>query len=239
MATYPSGIKGSASYPWTDLIDGTTYPTAAHIEDCYDEVTAIETELGTNPKGSYSSVKARIEAIEDDYLAVGKKRRININSVDPDVNYSPIVDWITNTNVIVPVMWFGDSSDSKIHFIWHVPYDCDTSEDITLILDCCIKTASSGTNVKLELHYFPAGTSWTSIGSATEYSDDSDFIAVNTWGAKEIRRDSSLVISASNISAHDTLFITLMRDVSDETTDQYTDDFGILNIAMEYTNKNV
>jgi hypothetical protein len=55
-ATYPTGVK-----TWVSLIDGTDYPKAADINTLYEEVTAIETELGTSPSGSSSTVKARFD----------------------------------------------------------------------------------------------------------------------------------------------------------------------------------
>jgi len=59
MAIYPSTIK-----TFTTKTDGTDYPSASHINDPQSEITAIETELGTLPKGSDATVKARLLAIE-------------------------------------------------------------------------------------------------------------------------------------------------------------------------------
>ncbi len=59
MSAYPSSIKSFTAK--TDFIDDVL---AAHVNDIQNEVMAIETELGTLPKGSAADVKARIEAVE-------------------------------------------------------------------------------------------------------------------------------------------------------------------------------
>ena len=53
-ALFPNSIKG-----WTALIANIDFPRAVHINEARDEITAIETELGINPKGSSASVGAR------------------------------------------------------------------------------------------------------------------------------------------------------------------------------------
>src|SRR3990170_3656673 len=64
MAVYPSGIKS-----FTDQVDFAAGPEgdadAVDVNVVYDEVEAIETELGTLPKGSYADVKTRLLALLD------------------------------------------------------------------------------------------------------------------------------------------------------------------------------
>lgn len=55
MATYPAGI-----YSHTTVVDGSDYPRATHINTPGGEIVAIETELGTNPRGSATDVKTRL-----------------------------------------------------------------------------------------------------------------------------------------------------------------------------------
>lgn len=68
MATYPGGIyapRTKANKPGVVYTPANT--TQLYAEDVSkddDEIVAIETELGTNPKGSYASVAARLSAIE-------------------------------------------------------------------------------------------------------------------------------------------------------------------------------
>lgn len=58
MADYPSSIK---IFP--TLVDLADSVLAAHQNDRGGEITAIETELGANPKGSQASVADRLDAI--------------------------------------------------------------------------------------------------------------------------------------------------------------------------------
>jgi len=67
MATFPSGIysprtkenKPGISYD----ADKTTVGYAEDVTKLDEEVVAIETELGTNPKGVWADVKARLDAL--------------------------------------------------------------------------------------------------------------------------------------------------------------------------------
>ncbi len=61
-ASYPSAIK-----TFTTLVDGVDDVLAAHQNDPNAEITAIETELGTNPRGTAADVKARLaQSLNDD-----------------------------------------------------------------------------------------------------------------------------------------------------------------------------
>lgn len=59
MANYPSSL------PVTEAAGAnlSTNPHSALHDDMYDEIVAIATELGTVPKGTYASVKARLDAL--------------------------------------------------------------------------------------------------------------------------------------------------------------------------------
>lgn len=58
-ASYPNSIK---SFP--TLVDGVDDYLASHNNERGEEITAIETELGTQPKGSDASVKARLDRMD-------------------------------------------------------------------------------------------------------------------------------------------------------------------------------
>jgi len=61
-ASYPSAIK-----TFTTLVDGVDDVLAAHQNDPNAEITAIETELGTNPRGTAADVKTRLaQSLNDD-----------------------------------------------------------------------------------------------------------------------------------------------------------------------------
>jgi hypothetical protein len=65
MATsYPAGIDNFTNPTSTDKLDSATVPHATQHANANDAIEAIESELGTNPKGASVSVKERLVAIE-------------------------------------------------------------------------------------------------------------------------------------------------------------------------------
>jgi len=67
MATnYPSSLDAFTNPTSTDTLDSVTVPHASQHTDINDAVEAIEAELGTLPKGSFATVKARLDAQASD-----------------------------------------------------------------------------------------------------------------------------------------------------------------------------
>ena len=67
MATnYPSALDNLTNPTSTDTLDSATGPHASQHTDINDAVEAIEAELGTLPKGSFATVKARLSAGDPD-----------------------------------------------------------------------------------------------------------------------------------------------------------------------------
>jgi len=67
MATnYPGALDSLTNPTATDTLDSATVPHASQHTDINDAVEAIEGELGTNPKGTFASVKARLAAGDPD-----------------------------------------------------------------------------------------------------------------------------------------------------------------------------
>jgi hypothetical protein len=65
MATsYPSGLDNFTNPTGTDTLDSATVPHATQHANANDAIEAIETELGTNPKGSSATVKARLDTLD-------------------------------------------------------------------------------------------------------------------------------------------------------------------------------
>ena len=63
MATsYPDGLDNFTNPTASDYLDSATVPHATQHANANDAIEAIETELGTDPKGTYASVKARLDA---------------------------------------------------------------------------------------------------------------------------------------------------------------------------------
>jgi hypothetical protein len=59
---YPSSLDTFINPTATDTLDSATVPHAGQHDNINDAVLAIETELGTLPKGSFASVKAGLDA---------------------------------------------------------------------------------------------------------------------------------------------------------------------------------
>lgn len=62
MSLYPSTIPSNSNYP--DRTDDVDWLYAARYNEIKNELLAICQELGILPKGSYASVRARLDAIE-------------------------------------------------------------------------------------------------------------------------------------------------------------------------------
>ena len=60
--SYPGGLDNFTNPTSTDTLSSATVPHATQHTNANDAIKAIETELGTNPKGSYASVAARLAA---------------------------------------------------------------------------------------------------------------------------------------------------------------------------------
>jgi len=59
---YPDAIPDETDLP--DYTDDVSWCTAKVINDLKKELRAIMIELGNNPKGSYASVRARLDALD-------------------------------------------------------------------------------------------------------------------------------------------------------------------------------
>ncbi len=66
-ASFPAAVKNFSA-----VVNGVTKLVAALFNSPYDEVTAIETELGTDPAGSYTDVKTRLNSTTAFGAAVDK-----------------------------------------------------------------------------------------------------------------------------------------------------------------------
>jgi hypothetical protein len=64
--SYPTSLDSFTNPTSTDTLDSATVPHAAQHDNINDAVLAIETELGTLPKGTFANVKARLAAYASD-----------------------------------------------------------------------------------------------------------------------------------------------------------------------------
>jgi len=83
VSLYPSTIPDTSDYP--DRQDDIDWVTAERYNEIKNEVLAICQELGVLPKGSYSSVRARLDSLED---SLGKAfEKVAEVEVDSDCTY--------------------------------------------------------------------------------------------------------------------------------------------------------
>lgn len=99
-ATYPSSIRN-----FTDKQDNVDEVVAKDINDAYDEIEAIEGELGVSPSGGYSTIKARLDAVDntlnnDVALASDYYTRTQLNAGQLDSRYDTTTE-IENMRVIL------------------------------------------------------------------------------------------------------------------------------------------
>lgn len=65
MATaYPSNLDNFTNPTSSDTLDSASVPHATQHANANDAIEAIEAELGTNPKGSSATVKARLDSLD-------------------------------------------------------------------------------------------------------------------------------------------------------------------------------
>ena len=229
-ATYPGGIKDFGD----DLVDGEDYPLVSDINDPRAEIEAIETELGLNPSGSSTDVATRLTAIEaGDYLLSGKKRTETIWTAYNDPAASVQQGYIQGTIIKTPALFFATAATNRIHFTWRVLPNVDTTENVTLLIDCVIETAeATNYNVDLALYYRSVASNELFTGTEQSSTDTQD---VQTWGANKRYVNTSLVISAAQIAADDLVTGCIERNPA--ATLEYPYRFGITNISLEYTCK--
>jgi hypothetical protein len=62
--SYPDGLDNFTNPTASDTLDSATVPHATQHANTNDAIEAIEAELGTTPKGSKASVKARLDSVD-------------------------------------------------------------------------------------------------------------------------------------------------------------------------------
>lgn len=97
MADYPSAIKTFATI--VDLADSVL---AAHQNQRGGEITAIETELGTNPAGAYADVATRLNAMASMTHNASTITTANLTCVEGNVYNCTIAGLTANRNAVLP-----------------------------------------------------------------------------------------------------------------------------------------
>ncbi|MDP7310488.1 MAG: right-handed parallel beta-helix repeat-containing protein, partial [Dehalococcoidales bacterium] len=100
-ASYPTSVKDFGS----DVVNSTSVIEASHINDIRDEVEAIETELGSDPSGSESTVKDRIAALESADLQFDVKASCRVATIG---NGDLATDFATGESIDEVTLSTGD-----------------------------------------------------------------------------------------------------------------------------------
>jgi hypothetical protein len=94
MTIYPSGIDSTVELP--DVVDNVTHINAVVINSLRDVLFAIEGELGINPSGTYATVRARLDYLEDN-AASGAALTSNLQGF-PITTATPLLDQFLGWN---------------------------------------------------------------------------------------------------------------------------------------------
>lgn len=125
-ASYPGAIKS-----YTEVTDNVTEMTSTDINPVYCEITSIETELGTSPKSTAASVKARLAQSMDGLgnLDFANATTLTISSgvITPTQNWH-IVDVESGSADNLDTIGSTDSPDGFPLFI----HQASDSRDITI-----------------------------------------------------------------------------------------------------------
>jgi hypothetical protein len=97
MASFPSSVKTFAT-----LVDLADSVLAAHQNDRGGEITAIETELGVDPAGSYSTVVDRLNAMTALTYNNSTITTANLTCAENNVYNCTIAGLTANRNAVLP-----------------------------------------------------------------------------------------------------------------------------------------
>jgi hypothetical protein len=144
-ASFPAAAKS-----WTPVVDNVTEAQAVDVNTIYDEVTAIETELGTDPAGTATDVKTRLARSLDgvgnlDFSTSGALT-IASGSITPTQNWHTMdtegsaatddLATIATTNVTDGfILFLRDADDSRDITIKHAAGNIYNPRQVDVTLD--------------------------------------------------------------------------------------------------------
>jgi len=80
MAVYPNSVRTFSTH-----VDLSENVFALHVNDLQDELVAVQTELGVTPKGTYPSVRTRLDGLTSGKSDVGHDHTNRLDNVAHDV----------------------------------------------------------------------------------------------------------------------------------------------------------
>ena len=205
---YPGGLDS-----YTTKQDGVDTVAAAHINDLQDAVSAIETELGTDPKGGYSNVGA---AIADKISASGGTLTGNLAC-----NAGVTVDGVD----ISTHQHNGGDSGTPIQEIVDAREDEDNLlENIAMKAgdNVCNSVNFSSVDANGLPDFLSAGTGL----SVDITASDEDEICMNISGYTQFMESN---LSISSLPASSTCYL-----YAEKASSGFTPDFGYTTLAPIY-----
>lgn len=131
-ASYPGAVK-----TFSAIINGVTKLVAALFNSPYDEITAIETELGANVAGSVTDLVARLTVFLND----NGTSKVNCDDYGTAVS-SPAAK--TLENVMIQWGYMPSIASAGTHIVTGLPFTSATSYSVTIS-----RTAGSGSGEHL------------------------------------------------------------------------------------------
>jgi len=161
MTTYPGAVysprekenKSGVAYD----VNKKTVLFAEDIVKDDDEIVAIETELGTNPKGAHADVKARIVAIEaiDPLPKAGGTMTGDIQLGETDIKLDAVLSgdekWsgivisgVAGATLAVGDLCYLNADDSRWELV-----DANLSDGYDKMLGICVLAGNDGNTIEL------------------------------------------------------------------------------------------
>lgn len=166
MATYPGTVK-----VFTTKADQVDTLLAAHVNVLQDEVTAIETTLGTNPQGNVATVALRLSALETGSVSLTAD-----NAVSGNKTFAGLTTFTGNTRAS------ATGTLGTIAATTH-PFQVGVDGAANLAVDAArIQARNNGASADLLLNpyggnaYVGAGKVWTQTNDGAASGLDADTV---------------------------------------------------------------
>lgn len=132
--SYPDGLDNFTNPTASDQLDSVTVPHASQHTNINDAVEAIEGELGTNPKGTKATVKARLDDVD---IAISSKvsTSVSISTTAPlagggDLSANRTLSVSTGSTSAAGVLQLTDSVSSTSTTTAATPNSVKTTFDL-------------------------------------------------------------------------------------------------------------
>lgn len=146
MATYPSAVKS-----FTTKTDNVDYPAAAHVNDIQAEVTAIETELGTLPKGGSADVKTRLDTMDTRDANIESGANIAVGAITQCSMATGSTDINTNSNVYVDMTSMSVAMTTILN------------SNVLVIFDAAFRPSTADAHLMIELRIDDVSKTWARL----------------------------------------------------------------------------